>query len=869
MPEALLSFARTPTHPSLAPTPTPSQMRAASFTILLAAAAISAASASHCDGNTACVACASDSTILGSCRWCPVDNQCHDAGSLENPCSSSIKDPSQCSPGPAPGPSPTPNPASYSAYGGVNITSVVDSLFKVLGLSAVDAATCVADVAGAGAALRDFASDFKARNDTRALAELSTFLSSLATAFGGCDVQAAATKIDALAAAMRWANVSAAKAAGEADKIIIGVADVTADVEAIASAVASNDTTAIGAAIGTLLFDWNTVTGGCGVSADGRACSVIEGLLRLLGSVASNYAPCELAVTAAFTTIEYGFSELDNTNDNATDAVRLIAKGLDGLAVAIGAETCGLKDIGARIAAVAPRLAAAVVKVVGNGTKRTIEVIIAGTDVYDELYNVAVDLERKDYAGAGMQLGRLVESLKATSCDSEMCTILEGLLEALALEAADFGPCSAEIDKAWQSTESAINRFRMAKSDGLANLVLGAEDLADAFVDLANAVSSCGIKDLSALLENTANELGLNKTAGAIGNAEQLLVNGADLTLEIASLLADATHSRWGSLGADLAALAIKLNGTKGFECHSYVCKVVDGVLASAGLALQDLEACEAAFSLTEEDFASGASSWRAGDVKGALEMWSSALNVIATAVTDDSGCGVAKELTLLAHEANVLGLANVTLIKDAEKIAKIFLHGANLEEELYAALQSFENHDARGAGLALGKILETLAQWTTGKGCSSSNACFVLEGIITLVADGAGSFKECEADVKESWGNLSASFHEFTDGEKFWHFKHNKDAIRSGVHDLGNAMHLLASSVGACHLQEVADLIAKLAAKLGIVPEISWVEELLHIVIESVHLENEIGDACDDYANKNYVGFGYNVARLIYTLVE
>ena len=152
--------------------------------------------------------------------------------------------------------------------------------------------------------------------------------------------------------------------------------------------------------------------------------------------------------------------------------------------------------------------------------------------------------------------------------------------------------------------------------------------------------------------------------------------------------------------------------------------------------------------------------------------------------MTDDGGCGVAKQLALLAHEANVLGLANVTLIKDAEKIAKIFLHGAQFEEELYGALSALEQHDARGAGIALGKVLETLAQWTTGKGCSSSDACFVLEGIITLLADGAGSFKQCEADVKETWGNLSAAFKEFDDGKSFWHFKHNRDAIRAGFGD-------------------------------------------------------------------------------------
>ena len=33
------------------------------------------------------------------------------------------------------------------------------------------------------------------------------------------------------------------------------------------------------------------------------------------------------------------------------------------------------------------------------------------------------------------------------------------------------------------------------------------------------------------------------------------------------------------------------------------------------------------------------------------------------------------------------------------------------------------------------------------------------------------------------------------------------------------------------CHIQEFADILEKLAVKLGIAPEIGWIEEILHIV--------------------------------------
>ena len=44
-------------------------------------------------------------------------------------------------------------------------------------------------------------------------------------------------------------------------------------------------------------------------------------------------------------------------------------------------------------------------------------------------------------------------------------------------------------------------------------------------------------------------------------------------------------------------------------------------------------------------------------------------------------------------------------------------------------------------------------------------------------------------------------------------------------------------------------------------------VEELLSILINGVEIQDELGDACIDYSQGNWVGFGYNVAKLVKTL--
>ena len=89
-----------------------------------------------------------------------------------------------------------------------------------------------------------------------------------------------------------------------------------------------------------------------------------------------------------------------------------------------------------------------------------------------------------------------------------------------------------------------------------------------------------------------------------------------------------------------------------------------------------------------------------------------------------------------------------------------------------------------------------------------------------------------------------------------------------SGVGELGRGLIDVSKGVTDCHLQELADILAKLAAKLGVAPEVAWVEEALKILIDGVEIEQEIGTACVDYSEGNWVGFGYSIAKLVKTLL-
>ena len=133
------------------------------------------------------------------------------------------------------------------------------------------------------------------------------------------------------------------------------------------------------------------------------------------------------------------------------------------------------------------------------------------------------------------------------------------------------------------------------------------------------------------------------------------------------------------------------------------------------------------------------------------------------------------------------------------------------------------------------------------------------------------GSVKECEHDFEEAWVDFKYAHHNFSESHEniIFHYKHDKHAIQGGMKALGEGMKDVAKGVTDCHIEEFAEILEKLATRLGIAPEISFFEELLHIIVNGVKIENEIGDACTDFGNDNWPGFGFNIARLAKTLLQ
>jgi len=324
----------------------------------------------------------------------------------------------------------------------------------------------------------------------------------------------------------------------------------------------------------------------------------------------------------------------------------------------------------------------------------------------------------------------------------------------------------------------------------------------------------------------------------------------------------DIHNGQWSGVGHDLGTLASWLQGT---GCTSFVCKVVEGMLSAAAIPFQDLKDCEADLRVFESSFTAGATALAQHQYKSAVIYWATGLDGVAKGVQQ---CGLASELSFIQQEAAALGFGNITALGNA---ATILVHGSDVYDELFKSFQAFSAHDYRTAGAEIGTVMNQLSNWTKGHSCTS-DFCYVVTGMMQFMGDIQGDIRACKNDFESGFHNFTEAFKQLTgknpNATGSFPFTTDTARIKTGIGDLGAGLKDVAAGVGDCHLQEFAEILEKLAVKLGVAPEIQIVEELLKILIDGVQIETEVGDACLDYSQGNWVGFGYNLMKLIKTLI-
>eukprot|EP00928_Gymnodinium_smaydae_P060748 TRINITY_DN4452_c0_g2_i1.p1 TRINITY_DN4452_c0_g2~~TRINITY_DN4452_c0_g2_i1.p1 ORF type:complete len:847 (+),score=163.63 TRINITY_DN4452_c0_g2_i1:49-2541(+) len=813
--------------------------------VLLISVGVRISAAISCSAFDTCTDCTSHATwVPGSqCRWCPVaeagSGHCHEALSVYNPClpTDNIFSPDKCGASPLPQPEAPPKIPPFAK-------KVLAVLFKLFHISA-DPAQCVDDVGRTDVKLSEFAADVEAKRFQEGAEDLSQALSSLATAMVGCGANATALQAElrALATAARDA-----KLAGDTEK----------DLLSLAAAVKAADPTAVASSINSLLADWSTVSKAC--ESHSKSCRFLTSLLKLIGVAAADVAPCEAALEPALKDFDVASASFQDKNYSA--AVAQFARGLDVVAEAIKGDSCGLQSVAGAIAVVVPVLKAAVVRIEHS---HKVHILVGSADIYDLIFHALDAFEHGNLEGFGVNVGLLLSRLRSSRCKTAACDVLEGLLASVQLAANDYGACTALLDPAFEGFEAGMKALTHKR------WVAGANDLGKAVVELAKAVQPCGLTDFTRIAETLATQLNDTSASTEIGAVAQVILRGADVTLDFHQLVADSHAKDWNAVGHDLGTLSMWLNST---GCTSFVCKLVEGVLDGAAIPFQSLAACASDLRSAETDLSAGAAQFAEHQYRAALTYWAAGLNKVAKSV---QSCHLTDELEYIAHESQVLGFAQIVPL---DHFAQLLIHGADVYNELYHALRAMQSKDYRTAGSDLGKVMNQLSEWTRGHACTSPY-CYVVLGMFEFLGDIQSDIRNCESDFKNSFTNFSKAYnllrsenasakqqirHDFLFAvEPQTHFAR----IKEGVRDIGYGILDVAQGTKDCHLDDLSSILSKLALKLSIAPEVTWIEEMLHIIINGVHIESDIGTACIDYSEGNWVGFGFNIAKLIKTFAE
>ncbi|GMH63759.1 hypothetical protein TrLO_g576 [Triparma laevis f. longispina] len=740
---------------------------------------------------------------------------------------------------------------------------IFKALLKLAGITDVDVDTCFKDVTSTETSFRDFSSDVQSKLYKAAIIDLNKALLGFETSIHDCGVPEIETKIASIATALKFAKIS--DALDSALSIVIDATDVAVHITDLSVDIISGDADKIAQDITDLLNDWEKIAGDC----TAESCKFIDGFLKILQVVAVDITgPCLADLEKSFDVFNSGVAAFESKN--YTLALSDFALGFDDLATTFGNDECKLATLGKLIEPLSEKIGEAII----DGDS----IIINAANIYDDIYQAVKALQNKDYNLFGMEVGKLVAAINTAGCKSAACRIFIGLLESAQLVATDYTVCIAAIDDTGADFEAAINAFS-AK-----DYKTGLTDIAKSVKDLSDDVTACDVAEFAKILEDMAAALGADNLVKEIGAIALILVEGQDITNDIDTLVVDYNAGDMAKVGRDLGAIATFLSDE--VHCTNIVCKIVEGILEGAEIVLTDLKICEADFLKAEDDFVNGWAAFKTEDKKTAVEDISKGIRQIGVALSD---CGLKEELAFFEHEANVFGLSNVTALDKAGEAVAILIHGFDFYDNVLDMVADVEKHDFRAAGKEVQTIMDDLSKWSTGHVCQNT-WCYVVEGIMEAEAIIEGDVRQCEADFEDAWQQFENAVAQFTDQVALANQLSQKLQIKTkmglllskdeealklqisnkvteAVKDIGKGLEDIARGVEDCHLEDFADLLTKLAAELA-VPEVSWIAEVLHILVHSVEIVDDIGLACEDFGDENWVRFGFDIAKLIKVLL-
>jgi len=194
-----------------------------------------------------------------------------------------------------------------------------------------------------------------------------------------------------------------------------------------------------------------------------------------------------------------------------------------------------------------------------------VQVLVHGSDFYEEIYQAAQDFANHDYRKAGGEFTKVMNQLSEWTtghlCTSPACYIVSGALQYLSDLEDDAKQCASDFKGMYNDFKSAGHEFIDQSKSGFhftKNTTLiksGLKDIGRGINELANSVSDCHMAELAEILAKLAEELGLEAEVKWIEELLKILIKGVEVERDVANAFEDFADENWPGFGYNVVKL--------------------------------------------------------------------------------------------------------------------------------------------------------------------------------------------------------------------------------------------------------------------------------------------------------------------------
>jgi len=409
-------------------------------------------------------------------------------------------------------------------------------------------------------------------------------------------------------------------------------------------------------------------------------------------------------------------------------------------------------------------------------------------------------------------------------------TIIAALFHLLQIQ-ADPRLCASDVG----GVSTALRDFAVDLSSN--NITTALTSLGSACSALSSAINDCQVPALQAKLDTFA---AATKIANftILNGAINVIVGASDLGKDITDLSLKLLAQDYAGTASALQALSMKFSAITGGCGNSGGCRIVDGILKMTVSVVSNAQSCKQAFETPYMTLLEAFKTFQSGNITLTITLLEKGLESLGTTLS--SSCN----LPTFGHYVSDL----------ASKLSQAIVNGKSVivgsievYDQLEQGLLAMQNNDIDGLGLVIGRLLQSLQ----ASDCKS-NACVVLQGVLSSAQIGVAKFATCATTVQGAFDELEElmlSVRQFEWG--------------AAIEHLAKTVSQFAQSLTNCGFSGIGETLQKLANKLGSQSVVTQIKAAVVLLVEDTDVSDKISQMVLDIENKRWGPVGSTMVDL------